>query len=106
VDRRFFLRRAASVLFGTRAHRSAEELTAEVQAQAPDVNISTIYRNLEELVRVGVVDRAFMGNSPASYHLASVAHSHLVYEQCGSMTEAADELLDGLARGARERYGV
>ena len=94
-----------SVLFGNREHRSAEELTAEVQAQAPDVNISTIYRNLEELVRLGVVDRAHMGSGPASYHLASVAHGHLVCEQCGSMTEVPDELFDGLTRRAFERYG-
>jgi Fur family ferric uptake transcriptional regulator len=91
-------------LFGSGKHRSAEELTAEVQVQAPDVNISTIYRNLEELVRLGIVDRAHMGNGPASYHLASVAHGHLVCEQCGSMTEVPDELFAGLAHGASERY--
>jgi Fur family ferric uptake transcriptional regulator len=93
------------VLFGSGKHRSAEELTAEVQAQAPDVNISTIYRNLEELVRLGVVDRARMGNGPAAYHLASVAHGHLVCEHCGSMTEVPDELFGGLARRASEQYG-
>jgi Fur family ferric uptake transcriptional regulator len=93
------------VLFGNRQHRSAEELAAEVQAQAPDVNISTIYRNLEELVRLGVVDRAHMGNGPAAYHLASVAHGHLVCERCGSITEVPDDLFDGLARRASERYG-
>ena len=92
-------------LFGDRRHRSAEELTAEVQARAPDVNISTIYRNLEELVRLGVVDRARMGGGPAAYHLASVAHGHLVCEKCGSITEVPDELFDGLARSVGERYG-
>lgn len=92
-------------LFGSDKHRSAEELTAEVHAQAPDVNISTIYRNLEELVRLGVVDRAQMGGRSAAYHLASAAHGHLVCEQCGSMTEVPDELFDGLARKASERYG-
>jgi Fur family ferric uptake transcriptional regulator len=94
-----------SVLFGNRQHRSAEELAAEVHAQAPDVNISTIYRNLEELVRLGVIDRAYIGNGPAAYHLASVAHGHLVCEQCGSITEVPDELFDSLARRASERYG-
>jgi Fur family ferric uptake transcriptional regulator len=99
--RRFLL----GVLFANRHHRSAEELAAEVQAQAPDVNISTIYRNLEELVRLGVVDRARMGTGPAAYHLASIAHGHLMCEKCGSMTEVPDELFDVLARRARERYG-
>jgi Fur family transcriptional regulator, ferric uptake regulator len=92
-------------LFGNREHRSAEELAAEVQVQAPDVNISTIYRNLEELVRLGIVDRTHMGGGPAAYHLASAAHGHLVCEQCGSMTEVPDELFGSLARGASEQYG-
>ena len=46
-----------------------------------------------------------MGNGPAAYHLSSVAHGHLVCERCGSMTEVPDELFDGLARTASERYG-
>lgn len=93
------------VMFADRRHRSAEELAAEVQAQAPDVNISTIRRNLEELVQLGVVDRAYIGGGPAAYHLAPVAHGHLACEKCGSVTEVPDELFDGLASSARERYG-
>jgi len=92
-------------LFGDSAHRSAEELAAEVRAKAPDVNISTIYRNLDELVRLGVVDRAHLGPGPASYHLASAAHGHLVCERCESMTEIPDELFGDLARAVGDRYG-
>jgi Fe2+ or Zn2+ uptake regulation protein len=32
-------------LLASQAHRTAEELAAEVQVGAPDVNLSTIYRN-------------------------------------------------------------
>jgi Fe2+ or Zn2+ uptake regulation protein len=42
-------------LFEASGHRTAEELAAEIQAHAPDVSISTVYRNLEELERLGVV---------------------------------------------------
>jgi len=94
-----------SALFRDRRHRSAEDLAAEVKARAPDVNRSTIYRNLEELVRLRVVDRAYIGSGPAAYHLASVAHGHLVCETCGSITEVPDELFGGLARSVDERYG-
>jgi Fur family transcriptional regulator, ferric uptake regulator len=99
--RRLLLR----VLFSEDTHRSAEELAAAVQAQAPDVNISTIYRNLDELVRLGVVDRTYLGGGPAAYHLASAAHGHIVCEQCGAMTEVPDELFDDLARAVAARYG-
>ena len=86
-------------------HLSAVQPTAEVQARAPDVNLSTIYRNLEELERLRVVDRTHLGHGPATYHLASAAHGHLVCEKCGSMTEVPQDLFVGLAEQARERYG-
>lgn len=87
------------------AHRTAEELALEVQQQAPDVHLSTIYRNLEELERLGVVTHAHLGHGPATYHLAPSAHGHLVCEECAAMIEAPDELFESLAAGALERYG-
>jgi Fur family ferric uptake transcriptional regulator len=94
-----------AALVATPGHLSAEQLTAEVQARAPDVNQSTIYRNLEELERLRVIDRTHLGHGPATYHLASAAHGHLVCEKCGSMTEVPQDLFTGLAEQARERYG-
>jgi Fur family transcriptional regulator, ferric uptake regulator len=92
-------------LFRDRQHRSAEELAGEVQAQAPDVNISTIYRNLDELVRLGVVDRSHLGGGPAAYHLTSVTHGHLICEQCGAMTEVPGEVFRDVAETLAARYG-
>src|ERR1700753_958715 len=43
------------VLFAADGHMSAEELADAVQARAPDVHLSTIYRNLEELEHLGVI---------------------------------------------------
>jgi Fur family transcriptional regulator, ferric uptake regulator len=84
-------------------HRSAEELAADVRARAPAVNITTIYRNLDDLERLKIIDRTRLG--PATYHLASAAHGHLLCDKCGSMTEVPDKLFTGLARKAREGYG-
>ena len=81
-------------------HSSAEELAAYVQARAPDVNLSTIYRNLDELERLNVVDRTRLGHGPATYHLASATHGHLVCERCSSMTEVPDEIFAGPHRNS------
>jgi Fe2+ or Zn2+ uptake regulation protein len=94
-----------NALFGSREHRSAEELAAEVHAVAPDVHLSTIYRNLEELERLGVIDSTRLGNGPATYHLATAAHGHLVCEKCGTMTEVPDEIFADLVRVAVTDYG-
>jgi Fur family ferric uptake transcriptional regulator len=92
-------------LFDMPGHRSAEELTELVQAQAPDIHLSTVYRNLEELERLGVVEHAHLGHGPATYHLSVGAHGHFVCEECGAMLEAADELFAGLSATARDRFG-
>ena len=78
-SRRILLR----CLFDGAPHRSAEEIASEVQAIAPDVHISTIYRNLYELERLGVVVHAHLGPIPAMYHLTTETHGHLVCEVCG-----------------------
>jgi Fur family transcriptional regulator, ferric uptake regulator len=94
-----------STLFATRDHRTAEELTAAVQAQLPDVHPSTIYRNLDELERLGVVVHSHIGHGPATYHLAASAHGHLVCEVCGATIDVADTMFSGLARDAKADYG-
>jgi Fur family ferric uptake transcriptional regulator len=92
-------------LFDARDHVSAEDLARQVQERAPDIHLSTIYRNLEELERLGVVVHAHLGHGPASYHLADAAHGHLVCEECGAMIEAPSELFSTLSRAARSRFG-
>ncbi len=92
-------------LFTGPGHHSAEDLAAEVRARAPDVHLSTIYRNLEELERLGVIDSTRLGSGAATYHLASAAHGHLACEECGSVTEVPDSVFSDLARIADVGYG-
>jgi Fe2+ or Zn2+ uptake regulation protein len=92
-------------LFDVPEHRNAEELAAAVQAQAPDVHLSTIYRNLDELERLGVIVHAHLGHGPATYHLATAAHGHFVCEVCGTMVEAPDQVFSGLAKTAKAEFG-
>ena len=100
-SRRFLLR----LLFNSEGHHTAEELAAEVQAQAPDIHLSTIYRNLDELERLGVIVHAHLGHGPATFHLASSTHGHFVCEECGKMIEAPDKLFAGLAKVAKSEFG-
>jgi Fur family ferric uptake transcriptional regulator len=92
-------------LFDGPGHRTAEELAESVQAQAPDIALSTVYRNLDELERLGVVVHSHFGHGPATYHLASSVHGHFVCEECGRLTEVPDSMFDGLAKQARARFG-
>jgi Fe2+ or Zn2+ uptake regulation protein len=98
-------RQLLEALFASAGHRTAEDLTAEIQARAPDIHLSTIYRNLDELERLGVIVHTHLGHGPASYHLSSSAHGHLVCERCGLTLEAPRELFASLSKGAEARFG-
>jgi Fur family transcriptional regulator, ferric uptake regulator len=92
-------------IFEANGHRTAEELAEDVRAKAPDVHISTIYRNLERLEELGVIIHAHLGHGPAMYHLSAAAHGHLVCEVCGATFEASEDLFGGLSDLAKSRFG-
>jgi len=93
------------ILASNPGHLTAEEITELVQRISPDVATSTVYRILEELERIGVAEHSHTGKGPATYHLASEAHGHLVCQQCGTMIEAPPSLYTGLVEGAAQRWG-
>jgi Fe2+ or Zn2+ uptake regulation protein len=99
-SRRFLLR----AFFETEGHRTAEELATEVQAQAPDIHLSTIYRNLDELEKLGVIVHSHLGHGPATYHLATSVHGHFVCEDCGTMIEVPESMFASLTRAAEEQF--
>ncbi len=92
-------------LFESPEHLSAEDLAETVQSQMPDVHISTIYRNLDELQRLGVIVHSHLGHGPATYQLAAMAHAHFLCEECGMTIEGPDELFRGLARSVKAKLG-
>ena len=99
-------RRAVVVaLVDADGHATAEALQARVQAEHPEVHMATIYRNLETLERLGIVEHTHLGHGPAVYHLADELHQHLVCEGCGYVVEVPADLLRPVEEEVRDRYG-
>ena len=92
------------VLIDHEGHPTAEQLTADVQARQPDVHESTVYRFLDELKRLGVVDHVHLGHGPAVYHFVDDAHHHLVCEGCGDVIEVPDRTFAPLRRRLRTDF--
>lgn len=86
-------------------HCSADDLAAEVARLHPEVHRATIYRTLETLRRLKVVEHTHLGHGPAMYHLADQVHQHLVCEECGSVIEVPPAAFRGLERALRRDYG-
>jgi len=85
-------------------HPTAEGLAAAVQARQPDVHQTTIYRILDDLERLGVVEHTHLGHGPAVYHLSESAHPHVVCERCGVVIEVERRAFDALARQLWENH--
>ncbi len=93
------------VLFAAAEHMNAEEIGAEVARVEPAVNMSTVYRNLEELQQLGVVVHTHLGHGPATYRVASAAHPHLYCESCGSTFHLPLDIFEELSGAARRIHG-
>ena len=85
-------------------HPTAEQLTSAVQRRLPDVHESTVYRFLEDLEQLGVVDHVHLGHGPAVYHFADDAHHHLVCERCDAVVEVPNRVFDALRKRLRAEF--
>jgi Fe2+ or Zn2+ uptake regulation protein len=98
-------RALVTALVQARGHVTADDLAALVQKAQPDVHLSTIYRSLDALERIGVVDHVHLGHGRAVYHLADEPHQHLVCEVCGAVIEVPDSTFAELGDTLERRYG-
>ena len=87
-------------------HATPEDIVSRVRQVASGVNISTVYRTLELLEGLGLVNHAHLGHGAPTYHAASErAHVHLVCARCDRVDEVPADLLDDVARRLREERG-
>ena len=98
-------RALVTALVQAKGHVTADDLAVLVQKAQPDVHLSTIYRSLDALERIGVVDHVHLGHGRAVYHLADEPHQHLVCEVCGAVVEVPDATFAELGDNLHRRYG-
>ena len=80
-------------------HRTAEEIATEVQQTLPEVNVSTVYRTLELLVGLKLVQETRLGGVAIFYEVAPApVHHHFVCERCGTVGHLDDVLLEPVRR--------
>jgi Fur family ferric uptake transcriptional regulator len=78
-------------------HATPEQVCAQVQRSAPAVNITTIYRALDLLDRLGLVRHTHLGHGAPSYSAHEHEHVHLVCHDCGTVTEVPTDVMADLA---------
>lgn len=76
-------------IFEQHGHLDADELLAAMKRRGSTISRATVYRNLELMVRCGLVRRYQLGERRQKYeHLhTGQEHDHLVCAACGRMVE-------------------
>jgi len=87
-------------------HISAEEIYAQVITKYPVVNISTVYRTLELLKRLGMVTETDLGGGRVRYHAAEKGHHHhLVCRECGAIIDLDESAVSTFKDALLREYG-
>ena len=91
---------------GRLGHATPEDIASAVRETAVTVNISTVYRTLELLEELGLVQHAHLGHGAPTYSVAGeTEHVHLVCRDCGGVEEVPPALVEPLVTDLAERRG-
>ncbi len=94
-------RRVLAALFTADGPRSAEHL-----ARGLDLDLTSVYRNLDVLERHGLVQHVHLGHGPGLYALVGDGeHEYLYCERCGAVRALAPSELDPLRLLLNDRFG-
>ncbi len=104
------------VLSSTDEHPSAEDLYMRVLENYPNVGLTTVYRNLDLLEKMGIIARFQFGDGRSRYELIQSPqkpghHHHLVCVNCKKIIDYDDfvneeiELLREVEAALSDRYG-
>lgn len=89
------------------AHLSAEEVFMMVKHKAPDIGLATVYRTLDLLSELKIIEKLNFGDGVARYEFRSDDHPHhhhhLICLKCNQLFEIED-LLDSLEERVEKEH--
>ena len=84
-------------------HLTAEEIYDLVRAAYPEIGLATIYRTIQLLWELRLIDRISLDDGFVRYEIREVMgnkskhhHHHLICKQCGKVASFQDDLLEEL----------
>ncbi len=95
-----------SIIHDSKGHVTAEEVHGRVVEQYPFVDISTVYRTLQLLKKLHLLNETDLGGGRVEFELTQEArHHHLVCRQCGATSPLDDEMIEPLRARLLEKRG-
>ena len=98
-------RQVLEALFAADALVSADYIAAGTDTGVP-IELTSVYRNLEQLEEHGVVRHLHVGHGPGLYGLVGKSErEYLVCERCGRVDVADAKQLDRVRAAIRKEFG-
>lgn len=93
-------------------HMTAEDIYDLVKEDYPEIGLATIYRTLQLLLNMQLVDRINLDDGCVRYEIGDQLsgkskhhHHHLICKTCGKVLPFRHDLLDDLERHIEEETG-
>ena len=83
-----------SIVRGSEAHLSAEEIYLAAREQMPTIALATVYNSLKYLSESGHIVRLTFADQPDRYDKMFVPHDHMVCSTCGKIRDIRIEGID------------
>lgn len=93
-------------------HLTAEDIYELVKEDYPEIGLATIYRTVQLLLEMQLVDRISLDDGCARYEIGESGagegkhhHHHLICQTCGKVLPFRDDLLEELERHIEKETG-
>src|SRR4030042_143093 len=87
--------RIIEILKSTLVHPTADWIYEKLKKELPNLSLGTVYRNLNILVSMGMVDRLDFGKTFDRFEAKIDKHYHFICESCGSILDLdIDKMID------------
>ena len=100
----------AEVLQQAGEHLDAPEVLRRAQQQLPGLHLATVYRALESLKKLGIIDELDLMHVNGSGHYYEARtnkdHMHFTCQRCGSVFEIQTPLFERLKGQIEGRHGL
>ncbi len=92
-------------------HLTAEDIYELVREQYPDIGLATIYRTVQVLVDLHILDKVSFDDGFTRYELEAAGedkghrHHHAICQRCGKVISFENDLLDNLEQALYDATG-
>lgn len=94
------------------SHLTAEEIYDLVKLENPEIGLATVYRTIQLLLELKIIDRIHLDDGYVRYELGHVFededghhHHHLICVKCGRVSSFQGDLLEEFEKRMEEQTG-